>query len=214
MRNRETATPDSLRRFLLRLPVGLLVGMLLWLLLLRPVLDVTTSKLAEVLIRAFEYPRVTRLVPRDHVVEIRRSDFRSTSRIPTVPLTEIHFNTIVLLALYLALPHPFRRRNLERLFMAWLTLFISQSLNLLFHVKTLYALGLGEWSQVHYSAFSRNLWSFLQYFTDLPGRFSFPFLFWLASDWERVSTLLIEPRGEPDGKRGSRKSRDEKGRHR
>jgi len=207
MPNRERDGRDPLKGFLLRLPVGLLAGMVLWLVLLRPVLDVATSKLAEILIRAFEYPKVTRLVVDDHRVEIRRADFRSTSKIPTVPLTEIHFNTIVLLALYLALPHPFRRRNLERLFMAWLTLYISQSLNLLFHVKTLYALGLGEWSRVHYSEFSRNLWGFLRYFTDLPGRFSFPFLFWLATDWERVSALLIHRESENERKRTPGKKR-------
>jgi len=207
MPSRDDTGRDPLRHFLARLPLGLLVGMLLWLLLLRPVLDVTTSKLAEVLIRAFEYPKVTRLVVSNHRVEIRRADFRSTSGIPTVPLTEIHFHTIVLLALYFALPHPFRRRNLERLFMAWATLYLSQSLNLLFHVKTLYAIGLGEWSRVHYSDLSRNLWGFLQYFTDLPGRFSFPFLFWLGYDWERVSGLII--RREPPGS-GERKAQRKK----
>jgi hypothetical protein len=187
--------PDPLRSFLRRLLLGLAAGMLLWLVLLRPVLDIGVARLAEVLIRAFEYPRVTRLVVDDHRVEVRRADFRSTSGIPSIPLTEIHFNTIVLLALYMALPGALRRRNLERLFMAWATLYVTQSLNLLFHVKTLYALGLGRWSEVHYSPFSRNFWAFLQYFTDLPGRFSFPFLLWLAYDWNRVASLVL--RREP-----------------
>ena len=214
MPSRETTGAEALRRFLRRLPAGLIAGTVLWLVLFRPVLDIGTAKLAETLIRAFEYPRVTRLVVRDHRAEIRRADFRSSSRIPTVPLTEIHFNTIVLLALYLALPGPFRLKNLERLFMAWATLYLTQSLNLLFHVKTLYALGLGEWSRVHYSDFSRNFWGFLQYFTDLPGRFSFPFLLWLAYDWERVSALLLRRSGSGETGSATEKQRQREGRRR
>ena len=89
-------------------------------------------------------------------------------------MTEVTFNTIVLLALYLALPHPFSRRQLERLFMGWCVLCLSQSINLLFHVKTLYAMGLGEWSQHHYSDLARNVFGFGRYFTDLPGPFLIP----------------------------------------
>ncbi len=110
-------------------------------------------------------------------------------------MTEITFNTIVLLALYLALPKPFSRHQLERLFMGWCVLWLSQSLNLLFHVKTLYALGLGEWSQLHYTESARNFWGYLRYFTDLPGRFSFPFLIWLGFNWEPIMAMLQAGRG-------------------
>ncbi len=184
------------RRFMRRLPLALLVAMAAWL-LLRPVLDASVAWLTETLIRAFEYPRVTRLVVADHLAEIRRSDFRTGSAIPTVSLTEVHFNMIVLLALCFALPQFPSRRRLERLFMAACLLWVTQSLNLLFHVKTTYALGLGEWSQHHYGEFARNFWSFLQYFTDLPGRFSFPFLLWLAFDWDVVSRLVLGARAAP-----------------
>jgi hypothetical protein len=176
-------------QFLRRLPLALVVAMVVWL-MVRPALDVAVPKLAEILIRAFEYPRVTRLVPSDHWVEVRRSDFRSGSAIPKVPLTEIHFNTIVLLALHLATTRPLSRAQLERLLMAWCVLYLTQSLNLVFHVKTIYALALGEWSGQHYSTFSRNLFSSLQYFTDLPGRFAFPFLIWMGFNWDRVAVLV------------------------
>ena len=175
--------------FLRRLPLAMVAAMLLWL-LLRPAIDVSVAKLAQTLIRSFEYPKVTRLLVEDHRAQVRRADFRSDSKIPTILMTEITFNTIVLLALYLALPKPFSRRQLERLFMGWCVLWLSQSLNLLFHVKTLYALGLGEWSQLHYSEFARNFWGFLRYFTDLPGRFSFPFLIWLGFNWEPIMAML------------------------
>lgn len=192
--------PAPYRRFLLRLPVALLVALALWL-ALRPVIETAVAGLAQTLIRSFEYPRVTRLVVDDHRAQVRRSDFRTNSQIPALALTDITFNTIVLLALYFALPKPFSRRQLERLFMGVCVLFLTQALNLVFHVKSLYALGLGEWSQQHYSALARNVFGFLRYFTDLPGRFSFPFLIWLGFNWEVVMQLLGTPTGEVDGQK-------------
>ena len=183
------AAPGSHRQFLRRLPIALVAAMAVWL-LARPALDAAVTGIAEALVRAYEYPRVTRLVVDDHRVQVRRSDFRTDSKIPTLPLTEVHFNTIVLLALSLALARPFARRQLERLVMGSSVLLLSQALNLVFHVKTLYALGLGEWSHAHYSDLARNLYGFGQYFTDLPGRFSFPFLIWLAFNWELVLTMI------------------------
>ena len=175
--------------FLRRLPLAMIAATLLWL-LLRPGIDLTVAKLSQILIRSFEYPKVTRLVVEDHRARVHRADFRSDSAIPTVSMTEITFNTIVLLALYLALPKPFSRRQLESLFMGWTILLLSQSLNLVFHVKTMYAMSLGEWSQAHYSDAARNFWGYLRYFTDLPGRFSFPFLIWLGFNWEPVMKML------------------------
>jgi len=180
--------------------VALLVALALWL-ALRPVIETAVAGLAQTLIRSFEYPRVTRLVVDDHRAQVRRSDFRTNSQIPALALTDITFNTIVLLALYFALPKPFSRRQLERLFMGVCVLFLTQALNLVFHVKSLYALGLGEWSQQHYSALARNVFGFLRYFTDLPGRFSFPFLIWLGFNWEVVMQLLGTPTGEVDGQK-------------
>jgi len=175
--------------FLRRLPVTLIAAVVIWL-LLRPAIDTAVAGLAQTLIRSFEYPRVTRLVVEDHQAQMRRTDLRTDSKVPSVSMTEVTFNTIVLLALYLALPHPFSRRQLERLFMGWCVLYLSQSINLLFHVKTLYAMGLGEWSQHHYSDLARNAFGFGRYFTDLPGRFSFPFLIWLGFNWDVVMKML------------------------
>jgi hypothetical protein len=113
-------------------------------------------------------------------------------------LADITFNTIVLLALYLALPRPLSRGQLERLFMGACVLYLTQALNLVFHIKTLYALGLGEWSRQHYSDLARNAFGFLRYFTDLPGRFSFPFLIWLGFNWDPVMELLGIPGMHPE----------------
>jgi hypothetical protein len=199
------------RRFLRRLPLALVVAMASWL-LLRPALDAAVTGLAEILVRAYEYPRVTRLVVDEHRVQVHRADFRSDSKIPTLPLTEVHFNTIVLLALYLALERPLSRRQLERLVMGWSVLLFCQVLNLVFHVKTLYALGLGEWSQANYSDLARNLYGFGQYFTDLPGRFSFPFLIWLGFNWQPVIAMFgSQPQPGATGKKSkARRSKVER----
>jgi hypothetical protein len=175
--------------FLRRLPLTLIASIVVWL-MLRPAIDWAVAGLAQTLVRSFEYPRVTRLVVQDHHVQMRRTDLRTDSTVPTVSMTEITFNTIVLLALYLALPRPFSRKQLEALFMGWCVLILCQSLNLVLHVKTLYAMGLGEWSQQHYSNFARNVFGFGRYFTDLPGRFSFPFLIWLGFNWDVVMKML------------------------
>jgi len=201
---RVTLVGEDSTAFLRRLPLTLIVAMLMWV-VLRPAFDVAVVTLAQMLSRAFEYPRVTRLVAVEHRAEVHRADFRAGSKIPTLPLMEVHFNTIVLLALYLGLPRPFSRRQLERLIMGWAILYLSQALNLVFHVKTLYATGLGvidatgvgEWSRLNYSDLARNCYGFLQYFTDLPGRFSFPFLIWLGFNWDHVMSIVGAPR---DGK--------------
>ncbi len=195
------------RSFLKRLPLTLIVAMLVWL-ALRPVLDTAVTSFAQLLIRSFEYPRVTRLVVENHRAEVHRSDFRTDSGIPAIPLTEKHFNTIVMLALFLALPQPFSRRQLERLFMGWCILYLTQTMNVVFHVKCLYALSLGEWSLQNYSDFARDFYGFWRYFTDLPGRFSFPFLIWLGFNWNLV-VQLIGPRAAAT-KSGRQKTRKKK----
>ena len=197
---------DATQVFLRRLPLTLIAAVAIWL-ALRPAIDTMVAGFAQTLIRSFEYPRVTRLVVEDHRTQMRRTDLRTDSKVPSVSMNEITFNTIVLLALYLALPNPFSKRQLERLFMGWCVLCLSQSINLLFHVKTMYAMGLGEWSQHHYSDFARNVFGFGRYFTDLPGRFSFPFLIWLGFNWEVVMRMLQMSEDTGDKTASKRKKR-------
>ena len=183
------AGPDGHRRFVRRLPVAAIAALAVWF-LLRPAIDGAVSGFAQLLIRAYEYPKVTRLVVVDHRAEVRRADLRTDSGVPTVALTEIHFNTIVFLALCLALPRPWSRRQLERLAMGWSVLYLSQALNLLLHVKFLYASAFGAWSLQNYSTVARNVFGFLQYATDLPGRFAFPFAIWLGFNWDQVMPIV------------------------
>jgi hypothetical protein len=210
MARQRKSQPDLFRTFIRRLAPMLLLAMLVWG-LLRPALDTAVSASAQVLIRAFEYPRVTRLVATEHRAEVRRTDL-TTSKVPTVALTEVHFNTIVLLALFLSLPGPLSRHRLERLFMGWCVLLLTQTLNLVFHVKCIYAFDLGQWSLQSYSELARNVYGFLRYFTDLPGRFSFPFLIWLGFSWDRLSGLISgeTPGAARSGTTRQRKRRDQR----
>jgi len=190
--------------FLKKLPLTLIIAMLIWA-LIRPIADHAVTGLAEILIRSFEYPKVTRLEVDQHQARIIRSDFRSDSKIPAVPLSEIHFNLIVLLALYFALHRPWSKEHLEKLFMGICVLYLTQSINLLLHVKVLYAIGLGDWSVQNYSNFSRDFYGFWQYFTDLPGRFSFPFVIWMGFNWDEVIGLLSMSGNPPPRRKTSRK---------
>jgi len=191
-------TTDPRRTFLRRLVPAAVAAALVWL-AVRPVLDTGVCSFAQLLIRAFEVPHVTRIIAEDHRAVLERADLRSGSHLPALPLTEIHFNTIVLLALFLALPRPLSRRQLERLFMAWTTLFALQSLNLVFHVELLYATALGPWSLEHYGSLLRNTYAFLQYFFDLPVRLGAPFVLWVAFNWEILSA--VPPAGTKGRKR-------------
>ncbi len=180
---------DDLRRVLLRLPLTLLLGILVWV-ALRPALDGIASIMAEVLLRAYEVPRVTGLVSNRHWVEVRRSDSPPSSSLPSLPLTGVHFNTVVLLALALALPRPWSRRQVERLAMAWMVLLLTQVLNLVFEVKSLYATRCGAWSLENYTPLARDLFGFLQVLTDLPLRFAAPFVVWYGFNADVVSGLI------------------------
>jgi hypothetical protein len=159
-------------------------------LVLRPLLDSAVSSAAQLLVRAYEQPRATRLVVVDHRAELRRTDLRAGSAVPTVALTEIHVNTAILLALFLSLRRPFSRTGLERLVMAWSILFLTQAANLAVHVKFLSATALGPWSLVRYSDLSREIFGYLQVMTDLPVRFAAPFALWIGFNWHDVAAMI------------------------
>jgi hypothetical protein len=194
---------------LLRLPATLFLAMVAWV-VFRPVLDLAVAALAEGLIRAYETPRVTRLVVDRHWAGVHRADSPPGSVLPALPLTGVHFNTVVLLALALALPRPWSRRQVERLVMAWGVLLLTQVVNLAFEVTSLYATRCGAFSLAHYSRLERDLHGFLQVFTDLPLRFAAPFALWFAFNAEVVSSMISgreESGGGTGPARGSRPQR-------
>jgi hypothetical protein len=182
------SSDESVTNFLRRLPWIALLVLAGWL-LMRPILDSAVSGAAQVLIRAYEHPRVTRLVVGDHRAELRRADLRAGSAVPTVALTEIHVNTAILLALFLSLDRPLSRHGLEGLAMAWSILFLCQTVNLVIHAKFLTATAFGPWSLDRYGDLSREIYGYLQVMTDLPIRFAAPFALWIGFNWQEVSQM-------------------------
>lgn len=180
--------------FLRRLAAATVAALVLWA-ILRPALDSTICSVAETILRAFEHPRTTRLVVVEHRAEVRRADLRTDSAVPTVALTGMHANTVVLLALFLALPRPWSSEQLRRLLIAWGLLVLVQSSNLVLHVKVLYAAGFGEWSVQHYSELTRALYGYLRHVADLPVRFALPFALWSWLNWDQVSDITAGSSG-------------------
>jgi len=200
-------TRGRISSFLKILPLTFLIAMGTWA-LVRPVYESAVAGLSQVLIRSFEYPKETRLEVKGHQVEVDRGDYQHGSGKPLIPLTEIHFNLIILLSLSFALHKPWSRPHLEKLFMGVALLYLSHAINLLLHVKCIYALNLGEFSTQHYSDFARDFYGFWRYFTDLPGRFSFPFIIWLSFNWEEIIGLISLPSSEKTKKeRGNRRKK-------
>jgi hypothetical protein len=80
--------------------------------------------------------------------------------------------------------------------MAWATLFVSQVINLVIHVKFLSATALGPWSLQRYSDFGREVLGYLQVMTDLPIRFALPFALWVGFNWHEIGQLIGSETGD------------------
>lgn len=117
-----------------------------------------------------------------------RADFPPDSPRPGLPADDIHFNLVLLAALFALQPHFVRGESLLRLFAAGAALFAAHVAALVFQVESLYATRLGDWSAVHYGPVARNLWAGGFHFYLIAGRFALPFaLWWLLA--ERPSWL-------------------------
>ena len=58
---------------------------------------------------------------------------------------------------------------------------------------------------------TRFLFEYGQYFTDLPGRFGFPFIIWLGYSWDRVMALVGRaPAEEEQAEQQPRQQRSKK----
>jgi hypothetical protein len=156
---------------------------------------------AENLLRLTERPPVTRLLtdgPRDLVVT--RTDFPpAAANVKGVRTADTHFNLILLVALFLAVPGVPPRERLRNLGWALLAAVCFHLLSLVFIVKATYATQLGDWSAAHHGALARNFWGLGRHLLDLPFKFALPVLLW-AGFYLR---LLVdrEPPGAAPGRR-------------
>lgn len=89
-------------------------------------------------------------------------------------IREVHYNSVILFALILFSSRLSLEKRIWVLITGHTLLFLTQVFTILVQAKFFYAIQLGEYSQMHYGQFSRNLFTFLKQFFELIGRFSFP----------------------------------------
>jgi hypothetical protein len=199
VRRADIDRPKVRSRALALLAAGFAAGLALWFGFRGPY-ERPLAAAAEFLLRAIERPPVTRLEAKSGEILVERGDFPPDSPRPGLPADDIHFNAVLLTALFALQPRFFEGRSLLRVLLAAALLFLVHVVALVFQVESVYATRLGDWSALHYGAVARNLWAGGFHFYLVAGRFAAPFVLW----W-----LLA--RKDVSGSRGSGRSRARKG---
>lgn len=179
------------RNVLLLLPVAVL----LWL-AITPFYNHLLVNAGERLIRLGESPDQTRIFLREgRYAMLVRGDVSGGQRhLAQLALADLHFNLILLVALFLAPPGVPQARRWSRLGWAALASLAFHLVLLIFHAEAVYALQLGEWSARHYGAVARNFWGLGKHVLDLPVKLGLPFLLWSAV----YLPLVLPPHREPE----------------
>lgn len=191
-----SALPPVRRRTIARMAAGFAVGLALWF-GFRQVYERPLAAVAQAALRAFERPPVTHLSARAGEILVDRSDFPPDSPRPGLPADDIHFNFVLLTALFALQPQFFEGRVLLRLIAALSVLFLVHVAALVWQVQSVYAMNLGEWSAPHYGRLARNIWAGGFHFYLVAGRFAAPFAIW----W----LLAAKPSGPAAGSRKQQK---------
>jgi len=170
-----------------RMAAGFAAGLALWFAFAAPY-DQTVAAAAGFLIRTFESPAVTSLSAQSGEIRVDRSDFPPASPRPGLPAADLHFNFVLLVALFAFVPRPLEPARFLRFWIAAAGLWAIHVLALVFQVESVYATRLGAWSEAHYGSFASNLWAGGFHFYQIAGRFAAPFALW----W-----LLVRPEIDP-----------------
>jgi hypothetical protein len=182
------------RRAALRLLVGFLVGIALWF-LFSTTYEKAVAPAAEALLRLGEQPAVTRLEAPGKEFLVNRTDFPPGAPHPGLPSPDLHFNFVLLTALFALRPRPWKQDNVVRFLLAALCLYVVHVIFLVFEVESVYATRLGEWSAAHYGAFARNFWAAGFHFYQIAGRFAAPFVIWWSFGRPEPTQTQEVPRG-------------------
>jgi hypothetical protein len=126
----------------------------------------------------FESPDVTRLEAEKGEFRLDRRDFPAGSARPGLSAADIHFNFVLLAALFAIDRRPLAGRHVTRFLAAAGLLWVVHVLALVFQVQSVYATSLGAWSEAHYGRLARNLWATGWHFYLIAGRFAAPFALW------------------------------------
>ena len=191
-------------RAALRLLIGFLLALAFWF-LFASAYERVLAPAAEFLIRLGESPSVTRLEAPGKEFLVKRADFPPGAPYPGLPSPDLHFNFVLLGALFALPPRPWRQKNVTRFLLAALCLFAVHIVFLVFQVESVYANNFREWSAAHYSAFERNFWGAGFHFYQIAGRFAAPFAIW----WFFGRSEPLEPAAEQA--RGPRRKKKRKG---
>jgi hypothetical protein len=191
------------RRAAFRLIVGFLGGLAFWF-LFSTTYEKAVAPAAEALLRLGEQPAVTRLEAPGKEFLVNRTDFPPGAPHPGLPSPDLHFNFVLLVALFALRPRPWKQDNVMRFLLAALCLYVVHVLFLVFEVESVYATRLGEWSAAHYGPFARNFWAAGFHFYQIAGRFAAPFAIW----W---SFGRPDPIPTPELPRGPRRKKKRRG---
>jgi hypothetical protein len=182
------------RRAAFRLLVGFLVGLAFWF-LFSTTYEKAIAPAAEALLRLGERPAVTRLEAPGKEFLVNRTDFPPGAPHPGLPSPDLHFNFVLLAALFALRPRPWTQDNVMRFLLAALCLYVVHVLFLVFEVESVYAMRLGDWSAAHYGAFARNFWAAGFHFYQIAGRFAAPFAIWWLFGRPDLTPVQEPPRG-------------------
>jgi len=161
----------------LRLAAGFLAGLAVWFAFAAPY-ERAVAGAAQASTRLFERPATTTLAAENGEFRLDRSDFPPDSPRPGLPAPDLHFNFVLLAALFALTPQPLSGVNVARFAAACALLFGIHVAALCAEVQSLYATSLGAWSEAHYGAIARNLWAAAFHFYQVAGRFAAPFALW------------------------------------
>lgn len=165
------------RRAALRVVIGFLVALAFWF-LFSGAYERVVAPAAEFLLRLGESPGVTRLEAPGREFLLNRTDFPPGAPHPGLPSADLHFNFVLLGALFALAPRPWRGDRVARFLLGALCLYLVHVVFLVFEVESLYATRFGEWSLAHYGKAARNFWAAGFHFYQIAGRFAAPFAIW------------------------------------
>jgi hypothetical protein len=170
-------SPVLTLRALLRALVGFVLAIAFWFGFSRPY-EATVAVAAQALTNVFESPDVTRLDSGKGEFLLDRRDFPPGSARPGLPAPDIHFNFVLLAALFAMDRRPLEAAHVARFLAAAGILWVVHVLALAFQVQSIYATSLGAWSDAHYGRLSSNFWATGWHFYQIAGRFAAPFALW------------------------------------
>jgi len=183
-------------RSAVRLAAGFAAGLAFWFAFSAPY-ERAVAAAAQAVTRLLESPPTTTLAAEKGEIRVDRADFPPDSPRPGLPAADLHFNFVMLAALFALTPKPQSGANVARFAAAAGLLFVVHVAALCMQVQSVYATSLGPWSEAHYGPVARNLWAGGFHFYQVAGRFAAPFvLWWGLSRFELGATPVKRGREE------------------